>query len=97
MTASDTVTFVPGTAASLTVVGITDPVVAGVNSGVTVTALDADSNTDTNYTGTVHFTSTDVGGSTVLPSDYTFLAGDNGVKVFDGVSAGQIVTLTTAE
>ena len=70
------------------ITGITDPVTAGVDSGVTVTAKDNQGNTDTNYTGTITFTSSDAGGSTVLPNNYAFQASDNGVKVFDGVTAG---------
>jgi len=40
---------------------------AGVQFGFAVTALDPYGNTDTNYAGTVHFTSTD--GAAVLPAD----------------------------
>jgi len=53
---------------------------AGVAGSVTVTAQDASSNTDTAYTGTVHFTSTD--GAAGLPANYTFLASDNGTHTF---------------
>ena len=34
------------------------------------------------YTGTVHFTSSDT--AAVLPANYTFVAGDNGVRTFTG-------------
>jgi len=57
----------------------------GVAFNVTVTARDAANNVAAGYTGTVHFTSTSAG---TLPSDYTFVSGDNGTKTFS-------VTLTT--
>src|SRR5260370_1099434 len=50
---------------------------AGTAFSITVTAKDQFNNTVTTYTGTVHFTSTD--GAAVLPANYTFVAGDNGV------------------
>jgi hypothetical protein len=73
----------------LVVTGITTPVVAGIASSVTVTAKDAYGNIATNYTGTIHFTSSD--SQATLPADYTFQAADNGVKTFSGG-----VTLKTA-
>src|SRR5260370_21046870 len=54
-----------------------------------VRVLDQFNNTVTNYTGTVQFTSSD--GQALLPGNYTFVAGDNGVHTF---SNG--VTLKTA-
>jgi prepilin-type N-terminal cleavage/methylation domain-containing protein len=53
---------------------------AGTAITVVVTAKDSLNNTVTNYTGTVHFTTGDPAG--VVPSDYTFVAGDNGVRTF---------------
>ncbi len=73
-----------------TVAGITDPVVAGILSSVTVTAYDAYDNVKTDYVGTIHFTSTDVKASTVLPADYTFLLADEGMKTF-----ADVIKLTT--
>jgi len=52
----------------------------GTAFNVTVTALDAFENVATGYTRTIHFTTT--AASAVLPADYTFVAGDNGVKMF---------------
>jgi hypothetical protein len=52
----------------------------GVAFTITVTAVDAYGNVATAYTGTVHFQSTD--GNAILPSNYTFVAGDNGVHSF---------------
>src|SRR5260370_2689642 len=60
---------------------------AGAVLTVTVTAKDAYGNVATGYNGTVHFTSTDL--QAVLPANYTFVAGDNGVHTFN-------VTLKTA-
>jgi hypothetical protein len=47
---------------------------------VIVIALDASNHLVTNYTGTVHFSSSDT--SAVLPADYTFAAGDHGEHAF---------------
>ena len=64
---------------------------AGTPFDVTVIAVDSDGTTVGSYTGTVQFSSTDTGVSTVLPGNYTFTSGDQGVHTFtDGV------TLTTA-
>jgi len=76
----------PGPATHLHVYGITDPVTAGVASGLTVEARDEFDNVATGYIGTIQFTSSDTGTATILPGDYTFMAGDAGIKVFaDGV------------
>jgi len=69
--------------------------VAGTTFSVTVTAQDATNSTVPGYTGTVHFTSTD--GQAILPADYTFVAGDNGVHTFSvtlGTLGNQTVTAT---
>ena len=49
---------------------------------MTVTAKDARGNTVTNYTGTVHFSSSDSGSGVSLPSNYTFQAEDKGIMCF---------------
>jgi hypothetical protein len=68
---------------------------AGATSGtsfdLTISAVDLYGNTDTGYTGTVHFASTDPFGA-ALPADYTFTAADAGVHTF---AAG--ATLFTAD
>ena len=64
---------------------------AGIPFSVTLTARDPFGNIATGYTGTLQFTSTDGGGSTALPANYTLVAADNGVHTFTGG-----VTLTTA-
>ena len=74
---SASITVNPATAATLVLSGTPASVTAGNSAGVTVTAKDAYGNTDTNYLGTVHLTSTDP--AAVLPADYTFTGGDAGV------------------
>jgi hypothetical protein len=66
---------------SFSVAGFPSPVSAGEDGTFTVTALDADGNLDSTYTGTVHFISTDPRAR--LPNDYTFTADDQGVHTFD--------------
>jgi hypothetical protein len=56
---------------------------AGVRFSVTVTAESAFITVDPNYTGTVHFTSSDP--QAVLPHSYTFVAADQGVHTFGTV------------
>jgi probable HAF family extracellular repeat protein len=67
-------------ASTFTVAGFPSPVTAGVAGSFTVTAWDRYGNRATGYTGTVHFTSSDL--QAVLPADYTFTAGDQGVHTF---------------
>jgi hypothetical protein len=62
------------------------PSVAGSAFDITVYALDPYGNIDTNYQGTVTFSSADPYGAT-LPADYTFQAGDGGVAFFAGATA----------
>jgi streptogramin lyase len=63
-----------------------NPDIAGTVIDVTVVASDPYGNTDTNYQGTVHFSSADPYGAS-LPADYTFQASDQGVATFSGVTA----------
>jgi hypothetical protein len=79
----------PAAARTFTVSVAANPTVAGAAHSVTVTALDADGNVATGYTGTIHFTSSDA--QAVLPGDYTFSAGDAGSHKFTGA-----LTLKTA-
>src|SRR5439155_11624552 len=61
--------------------------VSGTPFDVTVTALDPAGNIDTNYQGTVTFSTTDADSGVALPADYTFTTGDggdNGVHTFSG-------------
>ncbi len=55
--------------------------VAGQQFAITIKALNAAGVVDTNYRGTIHFTSTDT--QAQLPADYAFQPGDQGVKVFN--------------
>ena len=81
LAAADSAAFsvAPGAATRLVV---TAPAAAAVGGPVslTVRAEDGYANTSTAYGGTVHFTSTD--SRAVLPADYTFTAGDHGVRTF---------------
>src|SRR5713101_5635894 len=86
-TGTITVAVNPGPASVFTVTTSSGSSTAGTVLTVTVTAKDAYGNVATGYTGTVHFTSTDL--QAVLPANYTFVAGDNGVHTFN-------VTLKTA-
>ncbi|MEP7103272.1 MAG: IPT/TIG domain-containing protein [Candidatus Dojkabacteria bacterium] len=64
---------------------ITDPIALGNPSNVTVTARDSGNFLIDSYTGTVTFSSLDSGA--ILPSNYTFVAGDNGTKTFTNSTA----------
>ena len=80
---------------SLSVSGFPSPTTAGASGSFTITAKNADGTTDTHYTGTVHFTSTD--SQAALPADYTFTAADAGVHTFSATlkTAGtQSITAT---
>jgi hypothetical protein len=56
---------------------------AGKSFTITVTAEHSNGSTATNFTGTIHFSSSDP--RATLPSDYTFVTGDHGVHTFTGV------------
>ncbi|HVS36406.1 MAG TPA: hypothetical protein VMS17_12640, partial [Gemmataceae bacterium] len=90
LTATDTATAaITGTqagilisAAAATHFRISAPanVKAGTPFTIIVTALDAFGNVAVSYSGKVHFASSDK--HAVLPPDYTFVSGDNGVHTF---------------
>ena len=92
ITATDTVTpAITGTSASIAVgpaaaakLTVTAPaaVTSGIAFSITVTALDQFNNTATGYTGTAHFTKSDSGAGSAVPTDYTFTGGDSGVHAF---------------
>jgi hypothetical protein len=65
---------------SLAVAGFPSVTKAGVPGSFTVTALNGAGTTDTGYTGTVVFTSTDV--KATLPAAYTFTTADAGKHTF---------------
>ncbi|MGN6561558.1 MAG: hypothetical protein ACTHMU_02755, partial [Thermomicrobiales bacterium] len=77
--ASNTLTVTSGQAHHF-VVSAPANALSGTPVNVTVTAQDEANNTAVDYTGTVHFSSSDT--LAVLPADYTFTAGDNGVHTF---------------
>jgi ELWxxDGT repeat protein len=70
--------------------------VAGVPFTITVTPVDSTGHDVMNYSGTVHFSSTDP--QATLPADYTFTSADQGVHTFTGIvfdKAGvQTLTIT---
>jgi hypothetical protein len=68
-------------ATSFAVSGFPSAVTAGTPGTFTITAKNASGTTAANYTGTVHFTSTDP--QAVLPADYTFTTDDAGVHTFN--------------
>ena len=77
-------------------------VAAGMAFDITVLAMDPYGNVDTQYRGTIHFTSTDSGPGVVLPADYTFRPGDAGMVTFTGgvtlMTAGaQTITVTDVD
>lgn len=80
--ASSSFTITPAAIGSFTVVLSPSSVTAGNATNVTVTAINTLGQTDTSYTGTIHFTSSDTGTGVVLPADYTFVSGNNGVNTF---------------
>jgi len=72
-------------AASLAVSGFPATTTAGTPGSFIITAKNNDGSTDTSYTGTVHFTSSD--GQAILPADYTFTVADAGMHTFtDGAT-----------
>jgi subtilisin-like proprotein convertase family protein len=77
---STPITVTPAPATHFSVDGFPSPVTAGDQKTFTVTAKDQFENVDSNYAGTVHFTSSD--GQAALPNDYTFLATDAGTRPF---------------
>jgi len=107
VTATDTSSGITGTAlvnvqaAPAVALQIVAPTTAdsGTPFDVTVIAVDPYGNTDTNYLGTVTFSSSDPDPGVILPTDYTFQPGDQGTAFFPGgvtlISPGdQTVTAT---
>jgi hypothetical protein len=78
-----TVKITPAIAASL---GLTTPATTTANQpfNVTVTLTDRFGNVATGYTGTVHFSTSDMLAQTMgkLPADYAFIAADAGSHTF---------------
>src|SRR5207245_6150521 len=106
---TETVTSITGSvdlgimAASATHFSLSAPAdsLSGMSFDVTVTALDPFENVDSNYSGTIHFTTTDADPNVVVPDDYTFTSADSGIHNFSSgvilISAGdQTLTVTDA-
>jgi autotransporter-associated beta strand protein len=74
------------------VTGLTSPTTAGVAGNITVTAADTYGNTTTGYTGTVHFTSSDV--QAVLPTDHPLTGGTGTFSVTLKTAGTQSVIAT---
>jgi ELWxxDGT repeat protein len=83
------------TAASLAVSDFPASTTAGMPGSFTVTAENADGTTDSGYTGTVYFGSSD--GQAGLPANYTFTPADAGVHTFSATlkTAGTQALLAT--
>jgi hypothetical protein len=79
ITGTSTVRVQAAPANRFTVAGLSTTT-AGKAFTIMVTAWDRYGNLATGFLGTIHFTSTD--SQAVLPSDYTFQAGDHGKHVF---------------
>ena len=85
-----------GGAATRFILKAPSSVTAGVAFSLTLSIQDAYGNVVVDYTGTIHFTSTDR--TATLPADYTFTAANQGVHTFTGLvlrkKGSQKITLT---
>jgi hypothetical protein len=70
----------PAVASQLSLAGLPSTPTAGIAFTVTVQMTDVYGNVATGYSGTIHWTSSDVAAQ--LPADYSFTAGDQGKHVF---------------
>jgi hypothetical protein len=76
-----TITANPGGLSNFLLSSVPSTATAGTSFNFSVTARDAYNNIIPTYVGTVRFSSSD-GNSPSLPSNYTFIASDNGVHSF---------------
>jgi sugar lactone lactonase YvrE len=83
LTGSATVSVVAAPASQLLIAAPANAV-SGAPFDVTLAALDPYGNVDTNYGGTVTWTSSDPDSGVLLPADYTFQSTDNGMVTFPG-------------
>jgi uncharacterized protein (TIGR03118 family) len=74
------ITVTPAAATSFVLSGFPAQATSGLPANETVTAKDPFGNTDTNYTGTVHLTSSDP--AAVLPADHPYTVAEAGVHTF---------------
>jgi len=70
-------------AASRFIITAPSSITAGTQFSLTLKVEDTYGNVVTNYTGTIHFSSTD--SRARLPRNYTFTAADKGVHTFTGL------------
>jgi uncharacterized repeat protein (TIGR01451 family) len=104
ITATDTVTFsITGTSNSIFVnpapathfeVSAPPTATSGVPFVFSIVAMDQFNNTDTGYTGTVHFTSSDAGAGTTLPADSTLTSGNGSFSATLVTGGTQTITAT---
>ncbi len=92
-TQSFTLTVNPAPATHF-VVSAPSTATAGTAFSFTVTAQDAFNNTATGYSGTVHFTSSDVGVGVVLPADATLTSGTGTFSATLVTAGNQTITAT---
>lgn len=71
--------------------------ISGMPFDLTVTAVDQYGNTDTNYQGTVTFSTTDPDSGVVLPANYTFTLGDGGVHTFTDTGLRETTLITLGD
>ncbi len=97
-TINGSTTITVSAAASAAKFAVTAPtsVAAGTAFNVTVAAQDQFGNPVLNYLGTVKFTTSDPASvpPVVLPANYHFVVGDNGVHVFVGSPATGVILIT---
>jgi hypothetical protein len=96
ITGTDAGIMVDPAAAFQFVITAPSSVTAGVSFSLTVKVEDAYGNVVTNFSGTIHFSSTDPRAR--LPHNYTFTAADQGVHTFTGLvlrtKGKQTITIT---
>jgi hypothetical protein len=78
---STNVTVLAGPAAAFQLIAPTNAS-SGTPFGITVVAVDRFGNLDTNYQGTVTFSTSDMDPSVILPADYRFQPSDGGTAIF---------------
>src|SRR5262249_35425996 len=87
LTGSANVLVTPA-AASHFIIRAPTSVTAGTPFAITIEALDPYGNVDTNYvtdpSGVVHFSTTDPDPEVVLPADFQFTSGNQGIVTFSG-------------
>jgi hypothetical protein len=105
VTATDTSTGITGSAfvnvqaAPAVAFNVLAPanVASGTPFDVTVIAVDLYGNTDTNYAGTIHFTTSDPDPGVALPADYTFQASDAGMVTFSAAGGNGMTLITLGD